>query len=65
MGPLTASEINALHEARHVEALRGLFDRYGLSRPANPWLGEVTRRTSRQGACAAGAARRCRWADNN
>ena len=88
MGPLIASEIDALHaalddeyrawatydqviadfgevppfsnireaEARHIEALRGLFDRYGLSLPANPWRGKVMRYASRQEACAAGVA---------
>ena len=88
MGPLTASEIDALHvalddeyrawatydqviadfgevppfsnireaEARHIEALRGLFDRYGLSLPANPWPGKVMHYANRQEACAAGAA---------
>lgn len=88
MGPLTASEIDALHaalddeyrawatydqviadfgevppfsniraaEARHIDALRGLFDRYELSLPVNPWPGKVMRYASRQEACAAGVA---------
>jgi hypothetical protein len=43
-------------EARHIEALRGLFDRYGLPLPANPWPGKVTRYASLQQACEAGVA---------
>jgi hypothetical protein len=43
-------------EARHIEALRGLFDRYGLPLPANPWPGKVTRYANLQAACAAGVA---------
>jgi hypothetical protein len=88
MGPLTASEIDALRaalddeyrawatydqvitdfgetppfsniraaEARHIEALRGLFDYYGLPLPTNPWSGKVTRYANLQEACAAGVA---------
>jgi hypothetical protein len=43
-------------EARHIEALRGLFDRYGLPLPENPWPGKVTRYASLHEACAAGVA---------
>jgi hypothetical protein len=41
-------------EARHIDALRGLFVRYGLSVPENPWHGKVTRYPSIQAACEAG-----------
>ena len=41
-------------EARHIEALCTLFDRYGLPVPANPWPGKVTRYPSLQAACEAG-----------
>ena len=43
-------------EARHIEALRALFDRYGLPLPANPWHGKVTRHANLRDACAAGVA---------
>lgn len=43
-------------EARHIEALRGLFDRYGLSLPANPWPGKVMHYANLQAACEAGVA---------
>jgi hypothetical protein len=88
MNTLTASEIDALHEAlddeyrawatydqviadfgevrpfsnirdaeaRHIEALRSLYARYGLAVPENPWPGKVTCYASLQEACAAGVA---------
>jgi hypothetical protein len=40
-------------EARHIEALLGLFARYGLPVPANPWPGKVERYASLQAACEA------------
>jgi hypothetical protein len=43
-------------EARHIEALRVLFWRYGVAVPANPWLGKVTRYASLREACEAGVA---------
>jgi len=43
-------------EARHIEALRGLFDRYGLGVPENPWPGKVARYANLHEACAAGVA---------
>jgi hypothetical protein len=43
-------------EGRHIEALRGLFDRYGLGIPDNPWPGRVARYASLQEACEAGVA---------
>lgn len=43
-------------EARHVGALAGLFARYGLPLPANPWPGRVPRYASVQAACEAGVA---------
>jgi hypothetical protein len=88
MGPLTASEIDALRaalddeyhawatyhqviadfgetppfsnireaEARHIEALRSLYARFGLPVPENPWPGKVTRYANLQEACAAGVS---------
>jgi len=41
-------------EARHIEALLGLFARYGLPVPANQWPSKVERYTSLQAACEAG-----------
>jgi len=41
-------------EARHVSALRSLFDKYGIPAPGNRWLGNVPRFASVQEACAAG-----------
>lgn len=41
-------------EARHIEALHGLFARYGLPVPENTWPGKVERYASLQAACAAG-----------
>jgi len=43
-------------EARHIEALLVLFDRYDQPVPKNPWPGKVTRYANRQAACAAGEA---------
>ena len=41
-------------EARHIEALRVLFSRYGLDIPENPWPGKVTRYADLQEACQRG-----------
>jgi hypothetical protein len=41
-------------EARHIQALHGLFIRYGLTVPENPWPGGVTRYPGLQEACRAG-----------
>ncbi len=43
-------------EARHVQALLGLFERYGLAVPTNPWPGRVAHYPSLQAACEAGVA---------
>ena len=43
-------------ESRHIEALSGLFARYGVPLPVNPWVGKVERYTSLQAACEAGVA---------
>ena len=43
-------------EARHIQALQGLFERYGLVVPANPWPGKVERYSSLRAACAAAVA---------
>ena len=43
-------------ESRHIEALCGLFARYGLPVPENPWKGKVERYASLQAACEAGVA---------
>ena len=43
-------------EARHIEALAGLFARYGLPLPTNPWPDRVPRYPSVQAACEAGVA---------
>lgn len=43
-------------EARHAQALAGLFARYGLPLPANPWPGRVERYASLQDACRAAVA---------
>lgn len=41
-------------EARHIDALLGLFERYGLPVPENPWSGRVERYRSVNDACEAG-----------
>jgi len=41
-------------EARHIEALRTLFERYGVAVPGNPWAGRVPRFASTREACQAG-----------
>ncbi len=43
-------------EARHIEAVRALFLRYGLPVPENPWPGNVSRYPSLQAACEAGVS---------
>lgn len=43
-------------EERHVEALLGLFDRYGLPVPADRWRDRAPRFASLEEACAAGVA---------
>lgn len=40
-------------EARHIEALRTLLERHGLTVPENPWPGRVPRFASLTEACAA------------
>jgi hypothetical protein len=41
-------------KARHIEALRVLFQRYGLEVPENTWRGRVPRFASTREACEAG-----------
>ena len=41
-------------EARHIEALRGLYERYSLPVPPNPWIGRSARYASVEQACEAG-----------
>jgi hypothetical protein len=41
-------------EARHIEALRTLFQRYELDMPENTWPGRVPRFASAREACEAG-----------
>lgn len=43
-------------EARHITALQGLFVRYGLQVPQNPWHRRVKRYASLREACEAGVA---------
>jgi len=43
-------------EARHIDALLGLFERYGVPVPANPWPGRVERYPSLHDACVAAVA---------
>lgn len=43
-------------EARHIEALAGLYARHGLPLPDNPWPGKVERYASVHAACEAGVA---------
>ena len=43
-------------EARHITSLCGLFARYGLAVPENPWPGKVERYASVKAACEAGVA---------
>jgi rubrerythrin len=43
-------------EARHIEALRGLYSRYRLPWPNNPWPGKVDRYPDVQAACVAAVA---------
>ncbi len=40
-------------EARHIEALCALFEKYELPVPVNPWIGKVERYASLQEACEA------------
>ena len=43
-------------EARHIDALLGLFERYGVPVPANPWPGRVERYPTLRDACVAAVA---------
>jgi len=43
-------------EARHIDALRSLFARYGLDVPENTWPGRVARFESVRAACEAAVA---------
>jgi len=43
-------------EARHIDALLGLFERYGVPVPTNPWPGRVERYPSLHEACVAAVA---------
>lgn len=40
-------------EARHIDALAGLFERYGVPIPTNPWPGRVKRYPTLHEACVA------------
>jgi len=40
-------------EARHIDALLAVFDKYDLTPPPNPWPGKVDRYPSMRDACAA------------
>jgi hypothetical protein len=40
-------------EARHIEALLGLFRQYGITPPANQWIGNTPKFTSVKAACEA------------
>jgi len=40
-------------EARHIEALLTLFDKYGLEAPENKWVNKIPRYDSLQDACRA------------
>jgi hypothetical protein len=40
-------------EARHASALLRLFEKYGVSPPANQWVGKAPRFSSVQAACVA------------
>jgi hypothetical protein len=41
-------------EARHIDALRTLFSRYGVPIPENPWPGKIPSCSSLHAACEAG-----------
>jgi uncharacterized protein len=43
-------------EARHIQALLTLFERYGVEVPSNSWPGKVERYANLQTACEAGVA---------
>ena len=43
-------------EARHMQAILGLLDYYGIAAPENPWPGKVERYHSIHLACEAGVA---------
>lgn len=43
-------------EGRHIAALCGLYVRYGLPVPENPWPGKVARYASLKEACEAGVS---------
>lgn len=43
-------------EARHIQALTRLFERYGVPLPANTWPGKVERYATVQAACEASVA---------
>jgi hypothetical protein len=43
-------------EARHIDALLGLFERYGVPAPANPWPGRVEHYPTLHDACIAAVA---------
>jgi hypothetical protein len=41
-------------ERHHIDALLGLIERYGVTPPANRWLGKVARFADLHAACLAG-----------
>jgi hypothetical protein len=53
-GPIRPFISICVAEGRHINALLGLFERYGLSIPDNPWPGRVDRYASAEAACKAG-----------
>lgn len=54
LGPIRPFTNIVEAERRHIEALRGLFDRYGVAMPANAWHGATASFGSVAEACAAG-----------
>lgn len=52
-GPVSPFNQIRQAEARHIDALLGLFARYGLSVPPNTWPGRVPRFAGLQEACEA------------
>ncbi len=55
-GPVRPFSNIVRSEARHIAALTGLFERYGVPIPVNPWPGAVARFASLKDACEASVA---------
>lgn len=52
-GPIRPFDNIRQAESRHIDALRQVYERYGITPPSNTWAGNVPRFNSVKSACVA------------